>query len=357
MRITHVECYLVDEPAADPAFDWRTGLPGSPPDRTSAVVRIIAEGGHEGVAFSRNGVITRDIIDRRIRDDIVGQDALNREFLWHRMWELDRIEEFPIYILGLIDVALWDLAAKQAQLPLWQLLGGYRESLPAYASTSTFGSIEEYLDVADQSLALGYGAIKLHGWGDAKKDAGLALALREHVGPDIPLMFDGSAGFDLMDAIFVGRALAEARYEWYEEPMREFSIHAYQQLGNRADVPLLVGETSDGAHLNIADFIVSGCASAVRTSSDLKAGITGAMRIAHLADAFHLRAEIHGASPVHEHLAMAIPNTTWYESLVVSNPVVRADFVDSDGLIHAPTQAGIALPAHLSYPAALAEHV
>ena len=64
------------------------------------------------------------------------------------IWEIDRTEEFPLYALGLVDVALWDLAAKAA-LPLWQLLGGFRERIPAYASTVTFETIEEFLDVAD----------------------------------------------------------------------------------------------------------------------------------------------------------------------------------------------------------------
>ncbi|WP_424937306.1 MULTISPECIES: enolase C-terminal domain-like protein [Bacteria] len=357
MKITHVECFLVDQPAPEIPFRWRTGLPGSPPDRVSAVVRVVASDGSEGVAFSRNGVITRDLIDRRIRDDLVGVDPMNREYAWHRMWELDRVEEFPIYTLGVIDNALWDLAAKRAGLSLWQYLGGYRTRLPAYASTSTFGSVSEYLDVIDQSLALGYRAVKLHAWGDARRDAELSLAVREHVGPEVPLMFDGSAGFGLADAIYVGRALEEAGYLWYEEPMREFSIHSYQRLGESVRVPLLVGETSDGAHMNIADFIVAGCATAVRTSTELKGGITGAMRVAHLADSFQVNAEIHGPGIPHEHLAMAIPNTTWYESLVTTSMVERERIVGADGDIQAPSQVGIGLPEGLDYPSALGQHV
>jgi L-alanine-DL-glutamate epimerase-like enolase superfamily enzyme len=357
VKITHVECYLVDQPATVPAFDWRRGLPGSPSDRVSAVVRIVSDDGREGVVFSRNGLITRDLIDRRIREDLIGLDPLDRELLWHRMWELDRIEEFPIYTLGMIDVALWDLAAKQAGVPVWKFLGGFREKLPAYASTSTFGSISEYLDVVDASLALGYRAIKLHAWGDARRDANLSLAVREHVGPEVPLMFDGSAGFGLSDAVYVGRALSEARFDWYEEPMREFSIHSYKLLSDRVDVPLLVGETSDGAHMNMADFILNGGATAVRTSTDLKGGFTGALRVAHLAEAFQMNAEIHGPGIPHEHLAMVIPNTTWYESLVTSNPVTRESIVDADGFIHAPTQIGVGLPPDLDYPKELIEHL
>jgi len=276
---------------------------------------------------------------------LLGTDPLLREWLWHRLWEVDRTEELPLYILGLVDIALWDLAGRVVGQPTWQLLGGFRRSIPAYASTVTFPVLEQYLDVATQCLELGYPAIKLHAWGDARADAQLCLAMRAHVGPDVPLMYDGSAGFDLPDAVYLGHALAEADYLWYEEPIREFSVTAYRWLSERVRVPLCVAETSDGAHYNTADFIASGAASFVRTSAELRGGITGAMRIAHLADSFRLRAEVHGMGNYSQHLCMAIPNCTYYESLVTSNPVIREARVGSDGLVRAPTEPGIALPS------------
>ena len=121
--------------------------------------------------------------------------------------------------------------------------------------TVTFSTIEEYLDVADQCLGMGYSAIKLHAWGDARRDAQLVKKLRAHVGDGIDLMYDGSAGFDYHDAYFVGRALEDAGFRWYEEPMREFSIASYERLHERLNIPLLVAETSDGCHYNSADFI------------------------------------------------------------------------------------------------------
>ena len=157
-------------------------------------------------------------------------------------------------------------------------------------------------------------------------------------------MYDGSAGFDLPDAVYLGRALSDAGYIWYEEPIREFSVTSYKWLAERVRAPLLVGETSDGAHMNTADFIASGCASYVRTSAELRGGITGAMRTAHLADAFRLRAEPHGPTITCRHLCMAISNCTYYESLVWGNPIRREDGVDEDGIVHAPGRPGIGLP-------------
>jgi L-alanine-DL-glutamate epimerase-like enolase superfamily enzyme len=181
---------------------------------------------------------------------------------------------------------------------------------------------------------------------------------RVHVGDDVPLMYDGSAGFDLPDAVYLGRALHDAGFLWYEEPMREFSVSAYARLAAAVPIPLLVAETSDGAHMNSADFIAAGAATfGVRAGASTRGGITGAMRTAHLADAFRLRAEVLGDEIPSRHLCMAVPNTTYYESLITESEVPKKPEVDGDGLVHAPTGPGMGLPPGLDYPAALVPYV
>jgi L-alanine-DL-glutamate epimerase-like enolase superfamily enzyme len=339
MKITAVDVEVTERPG--PVYRWRDGIPGGDGRQVRAKLTIRTDEGIEGVAYSGRGVIVQDLVNRRLREELIGQDPLMKEYLWHRVWEVDRIEEFPIYFLGLADIALWDITAKAANLPLYKLIGGFRERIPAYASTATFGSIEEYLDVADQCLEYGFRAIKLHAWGRARDDAKLGQALRAHVGPEIDLMYDGSAGFDFVDALYLGRALEEAGFLWYEEPMREFSIDAYRRLASDLAIPLLSGETSDGVHFNIADFIAFNAADIVRTSTGLRGGVTGALRIAHLAEAHHMRAEVHGGGLPNLHLCCAIPNTTYYESLVYTNPIQVEVGIERDGTIAAPTGSGI----------------
>lgn len=348
MKIVDIKTYVYSVPAVTPAFRWRDGLPGSEPEHDEALVRVITDEGIEGYAVCHRGFIVADLMKRRLKEAFIGEDPLRREWLWHKVWELDRIEEFPIYVLGLLDIALWDIAGKIAKMPVYKLLGGFREEIPAYASTVTYGSVEEFLDVADQCLQLGYGAIKLHAWGDARKDAHLCQALRKHVGDDIPLMYDGSAGFDLPDAIYVGRALEDAGYTWYEEPMREFSVTSYRRLSELTRVPLLVAETSDGAHFNTADFIAQVNCHYVRTGVDFRGGFSGAIRTAHLAEAYGLRAEVHGGGSANIHLCMSIPNTTYFESLVWGNPVRHdANVVDGRGCVKAPKPPGIGIEVDL----------
>ncbi|GAA2096028.1 mandelate racemase family protein [Microlunatus panaciterrae] len=339
MKIVDVRTEPMDEPAV--TLPWRDGLPRRPTSEPQGFLVIETDDGVVGRAHTTKLVSVQALVEAQFSDELVGRDPLARELLWQRIWEINRLEYMPTTVVGLVDIALWDIAGQSAGLPVHRLMGGYRDRIPAYASTVTFGSVEEYLDVADQCLALGYTAIKLHAWGDARRDAELSQALRDHVGPTVDLMFDGSAGWDLADAVYVGRALAEARYLWYEEPMKEYSIGSYRRLGAAVDVPLLVAEVAEGAHWTVADFISQTNATYVRTSAGFKGGLTGALRVAHLADSFQLRAEVHGGGLPNEHLCMAIPNTTYYESLVVSNPVRADPRLDSNADLVAPDSPGL----------------
>jgi L-alanine-DL-glutamate epimerase-like enolase superfamily enzyme len=340
VKIVEVEAYAIEN-AVERPFVWRAGLPGSGEVMETTWLRVVTDEGIEGYGTIPRGAIGVDLVRRRLREILIGQDPLMKELLWHRVWEIDRIEELPMYALGAADVALWDITAKVAGLPLYKLLGGYQDSIEAYASTVTFGSTEEYLEVADQCLEHGFKAIKLHAWGDAKKDAKLCQDLRTHVGEEIALMYDGSAGFNPYEALYLGRALEEAGYYWYEEPMREFSIGAYRKLCEDLDIPVLAAETSDGCHYNAADFILHGAADMVRASVHYKGGITGAMRVAHLADSFQMTAEVHGGGPANLQVCLAIRNNTYYESLVDSNPIVVEPGIGRDGRIHAPESPGV----------------
>lgn len=343
MKITDIQVTVREVPVKQ-QFRWREGLPGSGTSNITAQIDILTDEGVTGTAMSSHGTIVADIVERRLKPALIGRDPLMKEDLWERVWEFDRIEETPMYFLGLADIALWDLTAKVAGLPLYKVIGGYRDRIPAYASTVTFETTEEFLHVADQCLEYGFKAIKLHAWGDYRKDARLCQDLRKHVGDEIDLMYDGSAGFDLIESLYLAHALEEANYLWLEEPMREFNIGAYRRLAQAVRIPILSGETSDGAHYNIADFIAQDAADLVRVSTHYKGGVTGALRVAHLAESFNMRAEVHGGGLANLAIACAIPNNTYYESLVFSTDVVVEEGIGRDGCISPPDVPGIGWP-------------
>ena len=115
VRITHVENFKVFAPGARPSFAWREGLRGGPVDGLVGVLCLRTDEGVAGVAVAQNrasAVDLEDLVGRLLREELVGIDPLEREQIWHRMWELDRTEEFPIWLIGLVDNALWDLAGR-----------------------------------------------------------------------------------------------------------------------------------------------------------------------------------------------------------------------------------------------------
>lgn len=340
MKIVDVKAYALRE-KVEHVYNWRRGLPGSGTESEYCWIRVLTDEGIEGVSLVHRGAIAVDLIARRIKAAVIGKDPLMKEELWKLLWELDRIEEFPNYMMGAIDMALWDITAKKANMPLYALLGGSTRKVRAYASTVTYDTLDQYLRIADTCLERGYKAIKLHAWGDAREDARLGRALRKHVGDDIALMYDGSAGFTLPDAVYLGKALEDAGFAWYEEPMMEFNISNYTRLCEQLTIPVLAAETSDGCHFTAAEFIHAKACDMIRTGTAYKGGITGGLRIAHLADAYQMKAQVHGYGLPNLHLACAIPNNDYFEVLVGDEPAHFYWDVDSDGFVHISDTPGI----------------
>jgi L-alanine-DL-glutamate epimerase-like enolase superfamily enzyme len=161
-------------------------------------------------------------------------------------------------------------------------------------------------------------------------------------------MFDGSAGWDLTTSLKFGRVLEECGFYWYEEPMREFDLTSYRKLADSLDIPVLAAETSDGVHWNAATWIDMAALDMVRTSSFYKGGLTGALKIAHLAEAHGMKAEVHGMGVANAHLGAAIPNNDFYEQLVFSTEHIKGlrkqnELPIIDGFITAPETPGLGL--------------
>lgn len=345
MKIVALETYLLRDQPQVP-YTWRDGLPPHQATHDMCLLRVVTDEGVDGWAGSGKGVIAADVVRRALAPVVIGQDALLREALWELVWQIDRLERLPLDAFGMLDTALWDIAGKVAGMPVWQLLGGARTRVQAYASTVTWPTVDDYLQHADECLKVGYRAIKLHAWGDVERDGKLAAKLRKHVGADVELMYDGSAGFRYEEALRLGHYLEEAKYLWYEEPMREYGIDHYRRLREKLDIPILAPETSPGVHYNAADYAVFGATDILRISVGIKGGVTGAMRIAHLADALGMYAEVHGGGMANLQLSAAIPNTRYYETLVVQDPWRERDghgalAIDAEGYVTAPQDPGM----------------
>lgn len=320
MRITDIKCYVLPYTAAPMEYHWRKGL--EIPDvsgRTfhSGIVRVETDDGIVGHTGGGNGYHLAELTERFWKPVLVGENPLCTERLWHRLWELHRVGGGNV---AAMDQAFWDIKSQAAGLPLWQMLGGNDPRVPAYASTVTWDTMAEYEQHIQECVAEGFFAFKLHASGNPSWDADLAHSLRRWVGPGPDLMFDASGGWDYATSLWFGRVLEEAGYLWYEEPMREYDLPSYAELCRTLDIPILGAETCEGAHWNMATWIQQRALDMVRIST-YKGGYTGAIKIAHLAESFSMRAQVHGADMT---LCAAVPNNDYVEVLVVNTEQIRA---------------------------------
>ena len=231
-----------------------------------------------------------------------------------------------------IDIALWDIAGKLFDVPIYRLLGGYKESVPCYASTfhgDAAGGLdcpEAYADFARQCQEMGYPAFKIHGWSKAPvaQEAANVLAVRAAVGDGMDLMLDPACELRTFgDAVKVGRACDEARYFWYEDPFRDGGISqfAHRKLRQLIRTPLLQTEHVRSLEPHI-DFVVADATDYVRGDVGYD-GITGVMKLAHAAESLGIDIEFHGPSPAARQCMAAIRNTNYYEMGLV-HPKVAA---------------------------------
>lgn len=301
---------------------------------------------------------------------IVGKDARERIGIYE---DLKRdIRQFDHMGHGPIDIALWDWAGRRYNASISELLGGYRKRLPAYASTyhadraGGLDSKEAFVAFAEQCYSIGYRAFKVHGWndGNAREEAENVLYLGKHVGHKMTLMLDPACELrTFADALHVGRACDEANYFWYEDPYRDggTSAFAHRKLREMIKTPLLMTEHVRGVEPK-ADFVIAGGTDFLRVDPEYDMGITGALKIAHMAESLGLDCEVHASGPAHRHLMSAMRNSNYYEVALVGPDCPNAlppvyscgytdqlDCVDADGMVSVPTGPGLGVSYDWDY--------
>ena len=197
------------------------------------VIKLTTDTGVEGIATcmaARSGAVSESYLQESIAPVVLGRDPHDREAIFQELWVIDRHEAFfPVFPPGPVDVALWDICAKEAGLPLYKYIGAYRSSLPVYASSNFLSSVQDYVDEALYYKSRGIKGYKAHPAGPAEFDMKVHAAVREAVGEDFVLMTDPVGDYTLDEAIRVGRQLEKLDYKWFEEPFRDFELYKYTE--------------------------------------------------------------------------------------------------------------------------------
>ena len=305
---------------------------------------------------------------------LIGRNPLERERHWS---ELKRaLRKYDRMGIGPIDIALWDFAGKYYDAPIHELLGTYRTRLPAYASTyhgddnGGLDSPDAYADFAEECLELGYGGFKIHGWGGSPearnidREVETVHAVGERVGDEMDLMLDPACEYETFgDALTVGRACDEQGFYWYEDPFRDGGIsqHAHRKLRERLDTPILQTEHVRGLEPH-TDFVANDGTDFVRADPEYDAGITGAIKIARMAEGFGLDVEFHAPGPAQRHCIAATRNANYYELALVhpdcqnTTPPIYAgtytdqlESIDDEGTVPVPDGPGLGVTYDWEY--------
>ena len=192
------------------------------------------------------------IVEKVIQPLIIGEDPINKEYIWHKVYNLLRDsgqKGMPIQALSGIDIALWDILAKKAKLPLYQLLGGKTNSkIPVYGYGMMLQkkSVEELCELfkkeANQIKEKNFKAMKMKVGLGPKEDLKLVSAVRDAIGDDFKLMVDANHAYNKNDALYVGRGLDEMEIYWFEEPVAPEDYDGYKELKERLKTNIAGGE-------------------------------------------------------------------------------------------------------------------
>jgi L-alanine-DL-glutamate epimerase-like enolase superfamily enzyme len=287
------------------------------------VSTVTTDAGFTGTGFAYTlgigGTAVRELVDTYLTPFILGHDPMEVERIWTRCWwEIHALGSAGMtrFALAAIDIALWDILAKHAGVPLYRLLGGSRDRIAAYGSGINMHlDGEPLLDQMRGFLARGYRAVKMKvGRDDSEEDVQRVAAVRRLIGPSVRLMLDANQKWTAAEAIRRVTLLRPFDPFWLEEPLladdRAGHVHVRQATG----VPIAVGETLYTRY-EFADYMRAGAVDVVQADIPRVGGFTEWMKIARLAESFNLPVAPHFMMELSVHALCAVPNGLILEDL------------------------------------------
>ena len=375
MRVTNVEAIpiLIELPPG-------TKAPISVPhaEQTAAtifkgyrtcLVRVHTDEGLTGIGecMTRLAPSATAAIVTEVGEVLRGLDPVETSVAWELMYALmmnrGHQKGFFMEAMSGIDVALWDLKGKALDRPIYQLLGGaQRDKIWAYASSLRFRGTETTVAEAREFVARGYTGMKLKVGKEPNRyeaDLEIATAVREAVGRDVFLSADANCGMERPAAMALARGLEKLGFAWFEEPLPPDDFDGYAEMASTLDLPIAGGET-EFTRFGFREIFKKGAMDIIQPNVTRAGGFTECMRIAAMAEAFHVPYAPHTGSgtavcmAAELHMAAALPNFLIYEhmqsdwSKTFENPLRRKLVQRSaehfeDGFMHLPPGPGLGI--------------
>ncbi len=313
------------------------------------LVKLETDSGLAGYGYTYTigcgGAAIRSLIERDLKPLLLGAEANRIEGIWERMWwRLHYIGRGGLvsFAISAVDIALWDLRGKREKLPLWQLLGGYSRAVRAYAGGIDLQlGPDELVEQTRRNLQSGFRAIKIKvGRAKLSEDVERVRAVRDCIGPDMPLMVDANMRYSVEQAISAARKFREFDVYWFEEPTIPDDYKGMARIATEGGLPIAAGENLHSIYEFRHTIEEAKIAFPEPDVSNI-GGISNWMRVARLAYAHNLPVTSHGVHELHLHLLAAIPNASFLEvhsfglERFIKNPPPL-----QDGIMTAPDDPG-----------------
>ncbi len=251
-----------------------------------------------------------------------------------------------------IDIALWDLAARRANLPLYRLLLAKRDSIEPYASFPFYESLPEYIEAVNKYAKLGYSTFKFHVWGLIEKDLRLvALVQQTFADSGYRFMIDLEGAYDFEDALTLGRAMDKGLFVWLEGPIDDELLEQYRDLRSKLEVAIIPAGYNVYSPEFIRQGIATGSWDAGRFDVTEVGGISKALELLVIANDAALPIEIQSwghslAQAANLHLMLANARTRYFEAAMPKQAyefgMKNGDLLDQ-GKVVAPQRPGLGI--------------
>ncbi len=332
--------------------DARGGMGGR---LTAGILRLITDNGIEGNAHigdrGGGGATTIRAFESSFSNRLAGMKIADREWLWHQLPRMPGHGGSVHALWSHVDVAMWDAAGKAAGLPVHEMLGTARRKVDVYATYPPRNStVDGYVAEAAELAVQGFTAYKIHpGAMPVNEVVKMVAAVRREVGDDMHLMLDPNNGYDLRDALKIGRALDENDFYWFEDPVPWDNFRAIRILSETLKTPLNMSDSAKFLFHEAARVLEQGWPPSIRGTTR-KIGITGLKKQCGMAEGFNVNCEVGTAgnslmNAGNLNVIMSVLNCDFYEYWM---PLEAQQFglqseirVNSDGVLTAPDSPGL----------------
>lgn len=364
MKITQVEAMVLTYPLETPIEDATYTIPA----RHAVLVRIDTDEGIFGIGdcawFGGPPEVTRLIINQELKDYLIGEDPLNTEKLWEKMYQgtikHGRRGALIASISG-VDIALWDIKGKVANMPLYRLMGGCYEKVRAYASAGFYSKTKGVKELAADMASYveeGFTAVKMKiGGASEAEDIARVKAVRKVIGGKVDLIVDANNAYTSYQAIRMARKLEEFNIFWFEEPVPTEDIEGSAEVARAIDIPVASGE-NEFTRYGFKNLFINQAIDIAQPDVTWCGGLSEAKKIAAMASAWNIKCVPHSFSSAVTLAANLHFNASIVNSMIQEydrNPNALRDNlleeplkIDKNGDIKLPQKPGLGIELNRS---------